>query len=62
MEGSGGGSSKHFIPVHGLCHGAWCWYKVVTVLRSEGHRVTALDLAASGVHPARIDEVHSFED
>ncbi|KAF0923474.1 hypothetical protein E2562_006363 [Oryza meyeriana var. granulata] len=61
MEG-GGSSSKYFILVHGLGHGAWCWYKVVTMLRSEGHRVTALDLAASGVHPARIDEVHSFED
>uniref|UniRef100_A0A0E0FYF9 AB hydrolase-1 domain-containing protein n=2 Tax=Oryza TaxID=4527 RepID=A0A0E0FYF9_ORYNI len=62
MEGSGGGSSKHFIPVHGLCHGAWCWYKVVTMLRSEGHRVTALDLAASGVHPARIDESRPLLD
>uniref|UniRef100_A0A0E0JTE1 AB hydrolase-1 domain-containing protein n=1 Tax=Oryza punctata TaxID=4537 RepID=A0A0E0JTE1_ORYPU len=61
MEGSSS-SSKHFILVHGLCHGAWCWYKVVTMLRSEGHRVTPLDLAASGVHPARIDEVHSFEE
>uniref|UniRef100_A0A0E0FYG1 AB hydrolase-1 domain-containing protein n=1 Tax=Oryza nivara TaxID=4536 RepID=A0A0E0FYG1_ORYNI len=61
MEGSSS-SSKHFILVHGLCHGAWCWYKVVTMLRSEWHRVTALDLAASGVHPARIDEVHSFEE
>ncbi|BAD87170.1 putative pir7b protein [Oryza sativa Japonica Group] len=61
MEGSSS-SSKHFILVHGLCHGAWCWYKVVTMLRSEGHRVTALDLAASGVHPARVDEVHSFEE
>uniref|UniRef100_A0A0D9V9Y3 AB hydrolase-1 domain-containing protein n=1 Tax=Leersia perrieri TaxID=77586 RepID=A0A0D9V9Y3_9ORYZ len=60
MEGSS--SSKHFILVHGFGQGAWCWYKVVTMLRSEGHRVTALDLAASGVHPARIDEVNSFEE
>ncbi|KAL5220242.1 hypothetical protein ABZP36_024955 [Zizania latifolia] len=59
MESS---SSKHFVLVHGLTHGAWCWYKVVTVLRSAGHRVTALDLAASGVHPARVDEVGSFEE
>ncbi|KAF0923473.1 hypothetical protein E2562_006362 [Oryza meyeriana var. granulata] len=43
MEDSSGGSSKHFILVHGLCHGAWCWYKVVTMLCSVGHRVTALD-------------------
>ncbi|KAG8079003.1 hypothetical protein GUJ93_ZPchr0007g3012 [Zizania palustris] len=55
-------SSKHFVLVHGLAHGAWCWYKVVTELRSAGHRVTALDLAASGVHPAQVDEVGSFEE
>jgi alpha-beta hydrolase superfamily lysophospholipase len=59
MEGSSG---KHFILVHGLCHGAWCWYKLVPMLRAAGHRVTAIDLAASGAHPARMDEVASFED
>ncbi|TKW18720.1 hypothetical protein SEVIR_5G449700v4 [Setaria viridis] len=57
-----GGGKKHFILVHGLCHGAWCWYKVATLLRAAGHRVTALDLAASGAHPARLDEVRSFEE
>jgi alpha-beta hydrolase superfamily lysophospholipase len=62
MEGSCGSSGKHFILVHGLCHGAWCWYKLVPMLRVAGHRVTALDLAASGAHPARMDEVASFED
>ncbi|KAJ1286987.1 hypothetical protein BS78_03G395100 [Paspalum vaginatum] len=61
MEGGGGGG-KHFVLVHGLCHGAWCWYKVATALEAAGHRVTALDLAASGAHPARLDEVRSFED
>ncbi|XP_037410284.1 esterase PIR7B-like [Triticum urartu] len=53
---------SHFILVHGLCHGAWCWYKVVAALEAAGHRVTAIDLAASGTHPARVDEVHSFEE
>ncbi|KAM3335305.1 hypothetical protein ACQJBY_029627 [Aegilops geniculata] len=53
---------NHFILVHGLCHGAWCWYKVVAALEAAGHRVTAVDLAASGAHPARVDEVHSFEE
>ncbi|KAF7032736.1 hypothetical protein CFC21_043884 [Triticum aestivum] len=60
MEGSSSG--KHFILIHGLCHGAWCWYKLVPMLRAAGHRVTALDMAASGAHPARMDEVPSFED
>ncbi|KAE9466879.1 hypothetical protein C3L33_01199, partial [Rhododendron williamsianum] len=53
---------KHFVLVHGACHGAWCWYKVATELRAAGHRVTALDMAASGVHPKQVDELRSMSD
>lgn len=52
----------HFVLVHGLCHGAWCWYKVATVLQSAGHRVTALDLVACGASAVRAEEVRSFEE
>jgi pimeloyl-ACP methyl ester carboxylesterase len=51
---------QHFILVHGAWHGAWCWYKVATLLKSAGHDVTALDMAACGVHAKRITEVESF--
>lgn len=54
--------SKHFVLVHGLCHGAWCWFKLATLLKSVGHRVTALDLGSSGVNPKRLDEVNSISD
>ncbi|KAK6237565.1 hypothetical protein QUC31_003034 [Theobroma cacao] len=53
---------SHFVLVHGACHGAWCWYKVVTLLKSAGHQVTALDLAAFGVHPKQVHELHSMSD
>nr|XP_043634892.1 methylesterase 10-like [Erigeron canadensis] len=53
-------SNKHFVLVHGLGHGAWCWYKVVSHLRSAGHQVTAVDLGASGVHPSRLEDIPSF--
>ncbi|XP_042477371.1 salicylic acid-binding protein 2-like [Macadamia integrifolia] len=53
---------KHFVLVHGAGHGAWTWYKVVTLLRSAGHRVTALDLGGSGVNPKRLDELGSIFD
>lgn len=53
---------KHFILVHGACHGAWCWYKVATLLKSAGHDVTALDLAACGVHTKRITEIKSIAE
>src|SRR4051812_32968285 len=47
---------RHFVLVHGLCHGAWCWYRLATILQSAGHRVTAPDLAACGASPVRVDE------
>lgn len=51
---------KHFVLVHGAGHGAWCWYKVATLLKQSGHKVTALDLAASGIDPTQIQQVRSF--
>ncbi|KAF8041279.1 hypothetical protein BT93_A0022 [Corymbia citriodora subsp. variegata] len=53
---------KHFVLVHGVCHGAWCWYRVATLLESSGHKVTALDLAASGVHPKQPQDLKSMAE
>lgn len=51
------------ILVHGGAHGAWCWYKVLAALRSQGYSVEAIDLAACGSDPRRIGEdVSSFEE
>ncbi|CAA0840917.1 methyl esterase 10 [Striga hermonthica] len=56
-------TKKHFVLVHGFGHGAWCWYKLVSLLKKDGrHRVTALDLAACGVHPSQHHHVSSFSD
>ncbi|GLT39050.1 hypothetical protein SLA2020_132580 [Shorea laevis] len=55
-------SKRHFVLVHGACHGAWCWYKVVHLLKSAGNKVTALDLAASGIHPKQVHELLSLSD
>ncbi|KAJ0972294.1 hypothetical protein J5N97_020253 [Dioscorea zingiberensis] len=54
------GSYKHFVLVHGACHGAWCWFKIATLLEKAGHKVTAIDLIASGAHPFKLDDLHSF--
>nr|ABY59789.1 methyl jasmonate esterase [Nicotiana attenuata] len=56
------GKNHHFVLVHGACHGAWCWYKVVTILRAEGHKVSVLDMAASGIHPKRTEELNSMAE
>ncbi|GLU02986.1 hypothetical protein SLE2022_202110 [Rubroshorea leprosula] len=53
---------KHFVLVHGSCHGAWSWYKVVPLLKSAGHNVTAIDLAASGVDPQQAITLRSVSD
>ncbi|XP_065623259.1 methyl jasmonate esterase 1 [Quercus suber] len=53
---------RHFVLVHGTCHGAWSWYKVATLLKSAGYNVTALDLAASGIHPTQAHELRSLSD
>ncbi|XP_015085009.1 salicylic acid-binding protein 2-like [Solanum pennellii] len=53
---------KHFVLVHAACYGAWSWYKIVALLRSSGHNVTALDLAASGINPKQTFEVPLFSD
>ncbi|XP_004234677.1 methyl jasmonate esterase 1 isoform X2 [Solanum lycopersicum] len=56
------GDKNHFLLVHGACHGAWCWYKVVTILRSEGHKVSVLDMAASGINPKHVNDLNSMAD
>lgn len=52
----------HFVLVHGACHGAWCWYKVATLLKSAGHQVTIPDLAASGTDIRRLKDLANFSD
>ncbi|KAM7510290.1 hypothetical protein LguiB_009165 [Lonicera macranthoides] len=54
--------NRHFVLVHGSCHGAWCWYKLVTLLKAEGHRVTVMDLAASGINPKQVDDLKDVDD
>ncbi|KAK1276336.1 Salicylic acid-binding protein 2 [Acorus gramineus] len=62
MAGEKNKKNHHFVLVHGGGHGAWCWYRLSTLLESLGHRVTAPDLAGCGVHPKRVDEVRSIDE
>ncbi|KAF9611390.1 hypothetical protein IFM89_032059 [Coptis chinensis] len=52
----------HFVLVHGGCHGAWCWYKLATLLKSAGYRVTTLDMAASGINLTQLEELQSISE
>lgn len=62
MEEVVGMKEKHFVLVHGANHGAWCWYKLKVRLEAGGHRVTAVDLAASGINTKKIEDVHKFHE
>lgn len=37
-----------FVLVHGAWHGAWCWKKVLPILRAAGHEVHAVSLTGVG--------------
>jgi len=55
-----GVNGKHFVLVHGAGHGAWCWYKVATMLILAGHNVTTIDMAGCGISPIQVQEIHSI--
>ena len=61
-EGRQANPVKHYVLVHGSCHGAWSWYKIVALLKSSGHKVTALDLAASGINPKQVGDLRSISE
>ncbi|CAI0422356.1 unnamed protein product [Linum tenue] len=63
MEMESDSSKKHFVLVHTACHGAWVWYKLKPLLEAGGgHKVSAIDLAASGVDQRTIEEIGSVEE
>lgn len=37
-----------FVLVHGAWHGAWCWKRVLPILRAAGHEVHAVSLTGVG--------------
>ncbi|CAN4081598.1 unnamed protein product [Withania somnifera] len=53
---------KHFVLIHGACHGGWSWYKLKPLLEAVGHKVTALDLAASGIDSRKIEQLRTLHD
>ncbi len=46
-----------FVLVHGSWHGAWCWDKVVPLLKQAGHTVEAIDLPGHGKDRTPIAEM-----
>ncbi|KAF3781323.1 putative inactive methylesterase 20 [Nymphaea thermarum] len=55
-------TKHHFVLVHGSAMGGWCWFRVASLLKEGGHKVSALDLGASGIDPATADQVATFAE
>ncbi|GJW66498.1 integrase, catalytic region, zinc finger, CCHC-type containing protein [Tanacetum coccineum] len=60
--GSDSDEQKHFVLVHGLYHGAWCWFKLIPLLEAMAHRVSAFDLLASGTNTKVIQQDRTLSD
>jgi pimeloyl-ACP methyl ester carboxylesterase len=52
-----GSDMAHFILVHGMFHGGWCWDRLKSRLEADGHTVDAPDLAGCGVDTTPPGEV-----
>src|SRR6185312_3638390 len=52
---------SEFLLIHGSWFGAWCWDRVIGVLRESGHRATAIDLPGHGDDRTPLAEIQ-FQD
>ncbi|EYU35190.1 hypothetical protein ABFS82_06G122000 [Erythranthe guttata] len=52
----------HFVLIHGISGGAWCWYKMRSLMENSGYKVTCLDLKGAGVDQTDPNSVLSFHD
>jgi pimeloyl-ACP methyl ester carboxylesterase len=48
---------SEFLLIHGSCHGAWCWHRVIPALTALGHTVRAIDLPGHGRDHTPLAEV-----
>ena len=48
----------HFVLVHGAWHGAWCWDRIVPLLRDQGHDVTTVELQGQDAARLPVEQVN----
>lgn len=51
----------HFVLVHGMSLGSWCWYKIKCLMEVSGFTVTCIDLKSSGIDSSSADTLTSFD-
>ncbi|KAG2242362.1 hypothetical protein Bca52824_095797 [Brassica carinata] len=51
----------HFVLIHGMSLGSWCWYKIKCLMEVSGYTVTCIDLKSCGIDPSSADTLTSFD-
>lgn len=52
---------QHFVLVHGIGGGSWCWYKIRCLMENSGYKVSCVDLKSSGIDPSDANSILSFD-
>ncbi|KAL5801259.1 hypothetical protein ACOSQ3_032891 [Xanthoceras sorbifolium] len=55
-------AQAHFVLVHGISGGAWCWYKIRCLMENSGYKVSCIDLKSGGIDPSDANSILSFDD
>ncbi|CAL5204197.1 unnamed protein product [Lathyrus oleraceus] len=53
---------QHFVFVHGISGGSWCWYKISCLMENSGYKVSCIDLKSGGIDQSHADSVLTFDD
>ncbi|XP_058207412.1 methylesterase 17-like isoform X1 [Rhododendron vialii] len=53
---------SHFVLVHGIGGGSWCWYKVRCQLENSGYKVSCIDLKGAGINQSDAKNIHTFDE
>ncbi|KAG7581001.1 Alpha/beta hydrolase fold-1 [Arabidopsis suecica] len=51
----------HFVLIHGMSLGSWCWYKIKCLIEVSGFSVTCIDLKSSGIDSSSADSLTTFD-
>jgi pimeloyl-ACP methyl ester carboxylesterase len=54
---------QHFVLVHGINHGAWCWYKIKSLMENSGsYKVTCIDLKGAGLDQTDPNTIFTLDE
>lgn len=62
MKADIAGMQAHFVLIHGLSGGGWCWYKIRSLMENSGYKVSCIDLKSAGIDQSDANKVLSFEE